>query len=338
MKTKNSIALLLTLAACGRGAESAESASPGAHQGSAVAVLDTIVTATFDASGVAEPLRRATLSTKLMGSVTEVLVNEGDRVRVGEPLARIDARDIAAKRAQVQAGISAAEAMHNDAVTQANRIRALYADSVATRYQLDQAETGLARAEAGLRTAQAAEAELDAVGDYATVRAPFAGIVTMRFVDPGAFVAPGAPLVEVQEQDRLRISAQVPPAVARSLKAGQTVTAEVEGTATEAAIEGVVPAMTGGVYTVNALVRNPGGALTSGGSATLRLPQGTRRALVVPVAAIVREGDLVGVRVRTAAGAELRWVKSAPVPGAEATLAEILAGVSAADSVLIPGN
>lgn len=296
-------------------------------------VLDTVITATFDASGVAEPLRRAMLSTKLMGSVTEVLVQEGDVVRAGQLLARIDARDIDAKRAQVDAGIAAAEAMHTDAMTQATRFRALYADSVATRYQLEQVETGLARAEAGLAQARAARTELNAVGDYAGVRAPFAGVVTMRYVDPGAFVAPGAPVVEVQEQARLRISVQVPAAVARILKPGQAVNADVEGQPVPATIEGVVPAMTGGVYTVNALVKNEGGALASGGSATLRLPQGTRRAVVVPASAVVREGDLTGVHVRTAAGSELRWVKLAPLAGTAEAI-EVLAGLAPTDSIL----
>ena len=82
--------------------------------------------------------------------------------------------------------------MQADAEVQAGRIRALYADSAATRAQLDQAETGLARADGrAWPAARGMAAELAATASYAEVRAPFAGVVTRRFVDPGSFAAPG---------------------------------------------------------------------------------------------------------------------------------------------------
>ena len=192
---------IILLAACTAPAEdTARSAAPPPRvAGTVYAVRDTTLDATFDAAGIAEPLRQATLSTKLMGSVTAVLVKEGDVVAAGQPLVRIDARDLAAKAAQTSAAIAEAEAMRARGGDAGDRIRALYADSAATRAQLDAVETGLTRADAGVRAARAAAAELQAVSSYADVRAPFAGVVTQRFVDPGAFAAPGAPLVSVQD-------------------------------------------------------------------------------------------------------------------------------------------
>jgi RND family efflux transporter MFP subunit len=291
--------------------------------------------------------------------VTAVLVQEGDRVSRGTVLARIDARDVEAKRVQVDAGIAAAAAVYQDALTQAERFRALYADSAATRSQLDQVETGLARAESGLRTAQGSRAELDAVGAYAEVRAPFAGIVTRRHVDPGAFAAPGSPIAELQDASRLRISVSIPPIVGARLTRGQRVDAAIEGRLTVATIEGVVPSSAGGVYTVNALVDNARGRFPAGGSATVRVPQGKRPALLIPAQALVREGDLTGVRVRTGQGVELRWVKISteyrvpsaeykvgeeryPVPGTRysvpspAETVEVLSGLRAGDVILLP--
>ena len=67
-------------------------------------------------------------------------------------------------------------------------------------------ETGLERAEAGLQAARAGEAELEAAGAYAEIRAPFAGTVVRRSVDPGAFVAPGQPIATVQDASKLRVS------------------------------------------------------------------------------------------------------------------------------------
>ncbi|HEX5631617.1 MAG TPA: efflux RND transporter periplasmic adaptor subunit, partial [Gemmatimonadales bacterium] len=188
------VTVLATAAACASPPETPEAeAAPVRSAGMVYVVRDTTIAATFQAAGTAQPLQQATLSTKLMATVSSVLVKEGDVVAPGQVLLRLDARDLVAKRSQVDASIADAEAMVREATTQANRMRALYADSAATRSQLDAAETGLSRAEAGLRGATGAAAELDAVSSYATVRAPFAGVVTRRFVDPGAFATPGAP-------------------------------------------------------------------------------------------------------------------------------------------------
>jgi RND family efflux transporter MFP subunit len=304
-----------------------------ASAGSAYTVRDTTIVAAFDAAGVAGPIQQATLSTKLMGTVTEVLVKEGDRVAAGAPLLRIDARDLSAKSAQAAASVTEAEAMQRDALTQANRIRALYADSVATRAQLDAAETGLARTQAGLEAARAVASELSAVGSYSVVRAPFPGVVTKRFVDAGAFATPGAPLVAIQDASTLRITVNATPEVARRVRRGQKVAATIESATTSATVEGVVPSLAGNMYTINALVPNGNGALLAGSTATLALPSGSRVALVVPVAAITREGDLTGVTLRTAGGDERRWVR---LGWSNGDVAEVTAGLHAGDRVVLP--
>lgn len=302
--------------------------------GTLVAVTDAVIVDAFEASGTAEPVRLATLSTKLMGTVTVVSVHEGDHVAAGQLLVRLDARDLDAKRAQVEAGLAEATAVHREATVQAARIRALYADSAATKAQLDQAETGLARAEAAVATAGGMAAELAATASYAEVRAPFAGIVTRRFVDPGSFAAPGAPLATVEDASTLRVTVNAAPDAVRGLRAGATVGAIIGDTAVRATIEGVVPAGAN-LYTVNALVPNFGGRFLSGSAATLALPRGTRRAILVPAGAIVREGDLTGVRTATAGQASLRWVKLGRMQGGAV---EVLSGLALGDTVLVAGK
>lgn len=328
-------ATLALLASCTspQRAEHAGDVEPTRTQGTPVVVADTTIDAMFDAAGVAEPFQQATLSTKLMGTVVAVLVREGDAVTAGQPLVRIDARDLAAKEAQVAASVSDAEANQREALAQATRIRGLYADSAATKAHLDAAETGLARAEAGVRAARAAAAELGAVSEYATVRAPFAGVVTGRFVDPGAFAAPGTPLVTVQDVTRLRLTANAAPDAVRSLRRGATIAALIEGREVSAVVEGVVPATAGNLYTVNAIVANADRAALAGSTASLLLPLGRRPALVVPAAALRREGDLTGVIVRTASADELRWVRVGHVRG---DVAEVTSGLRAGDTIVVP--
>lgn len=322
----------MIVGACGGGEPDPEATvAMGARAAASVAVRDSVIAAMVEAAGIAEPIQRATLSTRLMGAVTAVTVREGERVRAGQVVATIDARDIAARRAQVDAGIASADAVQRDAETQLARMRALYADSAATRVQLEAAETGLARAAAAVAAARAGAAELDAVGAYARIRAPFGGIVTRRFVDPGAFVAPGAPIVAVEDASRLRLRVTTTPAAAR-LTPGTAVRGTIEGAPVAAVIEGVVPA-SGAVYSVNAVVDNAEGAFPAGGTATLGIPAGSRQALFIPAAALIPEGDLVGVRVAGAAGEELRWIR---IGDRDGDMVEVLSGIRAGERVLVP--
>ncbi len=326
------VAGLLALTACS-GDDVAEAAPPAtASSGPVYVVRDTVVDAAVDAAGVAQPVAEATLSTKLMGSVEAVLVREGDHVKAGNPLVRIDARDLRAKRAGVAASITEAEAMQQEARRHAERMRALFADSAAPKAQLDAAETGLARAEASVAAARAGGRELEAMEAYATVRAPFDGMVTGRFVDEGAFAAPGTPLVKIQDARRLRLSVTASPDAVRRLRRGDALEARIEDDTVTAVVEGVVPAPGGNLYRVNALVPNADGRFLPGSAATLALRQGERPAILVPTAAIVRQGDLTGVRLSTESGPELRWVRLGRAHG---DFVEVVSGLRAGDRVLL---
>lgn len=323
--------LALTAAACSPTPD-AEPPPPVRQTGTPVAVRDSVVETRFEAAAVAEPLQQATLSSKLMGTVMAVLVQEGDRVRAGQPLVRLDARDVEARSAQVAAGIRQADAMRAEAQQQAVRIRGLYGDSAATRQQLEQVESALARAEAGAAQARASAAEVGALKDYAVVRAPFDGIVAERFVDPGAFAAPGAPLIRVLQGTRLRLTATVTPTLAARVRRGQWLDATIEGASVRARVEGVVPASHGALATINATVENATGAQLPGSAATLSIPTGTVRARLVPRAALVHQGDLTGVQLRTARGDLLRWVRLGRDVGRDVV---IEAGLSATDTLVL---
>lgn len=325
------IGLPLVLAACG-GDASTPKPPLRASAGAAVAVVDTMIVATTEATGLASPMESSTLSTRLMASVVDVLVLEGAKVQQGQVLVRLDLRDLAAKRQQAQAGLADVEAQREFALVSATRLRAMYADSAAPKASLDAAEAGLARAEAGVRAAKAALAELDAVASYGEIHAPFAGVVSRRFVDPGAFVAPGAPMLTVDRLGDLRISVTVPVAAVAGLTTGRTVIAVIEGDTATAKIEGVARE-NGGTYAINAVVHNTDGRFRGGSSAALRLPGAERRALLIPTAAVRQEGDLHSVLRRTAQGDLMTVVRIGTVVGDRT---EVLGGLTAADSVVVP--
>jgi hypothetical protein len=89
------------------------------------------------------------------------------------------------------------------------------------------------------------------------------------------------------------------------------------------------------VYVLNALVANAAAAFPSGSAATLLIPGEVRRALLVPSAALVREGDLTAVWRVVQGHPSLTWVR---VGDARDGMVEVLTGLTARDSLLVPGT
>jgi RND family efflux transporter MFP subunit len=332
-RTLIALALLVGgVAACGGDAGPSVEADATPPATAILIARDTAYASVVDAVGTAEPFAAAVLSTRLAGTVTSVLVREGDRVAAGRTLARIDVRDLVAKQEQVTASRAAAEASHREAELQATRLRALFADSAATRAQLDAAEAGLARAVAGLRGARAAQVELDAVADYGDVRAPFDGVVVTRLVDPGAFAAPGVPLLRIEDASRLRVAVSVVPDVAARVRRGDSLRLTIEGRDAAGVVEGVVPVTGAGLYTVNVVVPNGPGSYLAGSAARVAIPVGESHGILVSRALIHAEGDLNGVRVRSGGRTTIRWIRLGRVHG---ELVEVLSGLSAGDTLVV---
>src|SRR5512147_192006 len=110
------VAAVAFAAACGRTPETKTQVALAAPSAGEIYIVhDTTIDAAFDAAGVAAPIQQATLSTRLMGTVTDVLVKEGDRVAAGQVLLTLDARDLSAKSTQLDASVAEAVATHVDA-------------------------------------------------------------------------------------------------------------------------------------------------------------------------------------------------------------------------------
>lgn len=326
------ILALALLSSC-RSEAPAQAGACRQEAGSAVPVRDSAVPDGILALGTAEAVRHADLSTRLMGRVLAVSVQEGQAVRVGQILAHIDADELSARSQGVSSALSGAQAQAELARTNATRMRALFADGAATRASLDQAEAELARAEAGLSQVRAQGAEVHAVSGYAALAAPFSGRLSRRFVDPGALAAPGMPLLSVEDVSQLRVKVNAAPEAVAGLRAGTVLRAQVGGRDVPARVEGIVPAPVGNLLVVNALVDNPKGLLPSGVSASLLLPRGTRTARLVPQAALLREGELVGVKVRRGSCDGLRWIRTGVAVGNDI---EVLSGLRPGESVVVP--
>jgi HlyD family secretion protein len=142
------------------------------------------------ASGELDAVERVNVSPQRQGQVEEIFVEEGDTVRRGQPLARMDAGDLADRLGELRAEIYAAEARLTRSRNEWQRRRQLYTNGALSAdeysaalasYQVDQAALAAAR-----ERLQQRDVEL---GDL-VVRAPFDGVISQRFADEGAFVTP----------------------------------------------------------------------------------------------------------------------------------------------------
>ncbi len=315
--------------------ENIEAASPQRVEGVIYVVRDSLVESILEATGTAAPRLAADLSTRLMGKVMSVSVKEGDKIKTGQFLLQVDGRDLEARSEGLASGLDASRSQLALAESQARRMKSLYADSAIPKATLDQALAELDRAKAGLSQVQSQDAELRNIQGYSKIVAPFSGKVVSRHVDPGMMATPGAPLLRVEDASVLRVSATTTTATARNLSTGSLLRVRVDGHEVQAKVEGIVPSGTGNLAVVNALVDNRFDSLSSGAVATLLLPRGKGLVRLVPKEGLEREGDLVGVWVRTSQGDAKRWIRTGAERG---NSLEVLSGLSEGDSVVLRSN
>jgi membrane fusion protein (multidrug efflux system) len=242
-------------------------------------------------------VERATLSTRVAATVQTVRVEEGQRVARGQLLVSLSDADLRGAVAAARTGLDAA-------VANERRIQNLLAQRAATQAELELVTTQRAQAEAGLAATQANL-------DYAQIRAPFAGTVQARRVDPGDLVGPGQPLL-VLEGDALELQASVSEAEAAGLALGTRLRFEADGASGSATVSALTP---GGDPLshrrgLKARIAGTMPGLRSGAFARIEVKGGAEPAnrAWVPRSALVERGDLTGVFVASAGKAELRWI------------------------------
>jgi multidrug efflux system membrane fusion protein len=264
-------------------------------------------------------------------------VREGDRVRSGDLLCRLEDADLRAAVEQAEAAVGMAEANRENAVAQHDRMVELHGRGSVTDKNLEDAVSASRVAEASVRQALAALAAARVSLSYAEVRSPVSGWVVARRTEVGNMAAPGAPLFTIEDLSRVKIVLQVPEADVVGLEAGGAATVEVDVLQRElpAAIHRVMPAgdPSSRTYEVQLVLDNPDGALRSGMFVRGRFARGDREGLRVPRTAVVHRGQLDGLFVVDEAGrARLRWVRLGRV---EDDRVLILSGLEAGERFVV---
>lgn len=252
----------------------------------------------------------AQVATRTSGTLTSVLVEPGERVRVGQLLATLDDVD-------VQARIQAAAAQVELAEKQHGRISRLADDGAASQMELDQATAQL---EAALAMLQEARAQ----ADYVEVKAPFSGVVTARMADAGDLAVPGHPIVTVQTQGAAKVVADLPAGEQGTITEGMSVTLSHGGTAVPAKVSRVVPALDARShrFRVEALSEGPL-PWPAGQVVTLNVADAGAGTRWIPADAVVRRGQMTGVFTVEQDSLRLRWLRLGRALG---DAVEVLAG------------
>lgn len=198
--------------------------------------------AVLNATGRVVAARRASVSSKGTGRLEWLGVQEGQRVRAGEVIARLENRDVAAQREQVAASVKAAEANLAqgeaelaDAEVALRRARELAAQNFVSASAVDAAEARQRKASAAMRTLQAqiavAQANLRVAAvafDQTLIRAPFTGVVLTKSANVGDIVTPfsaaagttGA-VVTMADMSTLEVEADVSENAIAGIRVGQ---------------------------------------------------------------------------------------------------------------------
>lgn len=170
--------------------------------------------------GRLEPARRTELAFERSGLVIEILVDEGDVVNAGDPIARLDVAKLQAERSMLAARRRQLEAQLGLAELTLNRKKRLLASGHDTVERHDEARFALAGVVAAIENVDASLKSVDVDIAKSVVSAPFAGRIGARMVDEGAVVSPNLAIVDLLEVDRRQVRIGV--SVAASAKLTQS--------------------------------------------------------------------------------------------------------------------
>lgn len=269
--------------------------------------------------GTVRPKLRSIIEAKISGRIEKLLVVPGQQVKAGELLVQLDAREAKAKLDQ-------AIAVHQQAENDLKRAEVLRAKQIITPADFESAQS-----KEQVAVAVAAEAETNLA--YATITAPFDGVVTRKLADVGDLASPGKSLVELEDPRALQFEAAVPEAVIDNVKLGarfpvHILSKELEGTTSEIAPSADAASRT---FLVKLDLSKSSG-LHAGQFGRVAIPVSETNVLRAPVAAVVQRGQMELVFVVSSdKRAQLRIVKTGRRFGNEV---ELLSGVSAGEQVV----
>ena len=337
MRFLTASALVLGLAACGSAEPPQPAAAPrGELEATVVEVRD--VALTYTAEAVVEAVRQSTVSAQIAGRIVELRFDVGDFVKKGEVIARFDERAATQALAASEAQVRQAEAALRNARAEFERSKQLVAQKFLSQAALDRAEAEYKAAQARVTALLAGAGQAQTERSFATIVAPYSGLVSARHVELGEMATPGKPLMTGFDPGTLRVTATVPQAQVAAIQAGAKARVEVPSSAkwVEATQLTVIPSADPRTHTTQVRLGLPADVrgIYPGIYARAHFVTGRAAALLVPRAAVLQRSELTAVYVIPESGApQLRQIRLGTAGDERAV--EVLAGLRAGERVAI---
>lgn len=289
-------------------------------------------------SGTLEARTEARVRAEMGGQVERTFADEGQRVREGVLLARLDDSAVRDAYLSAKSAVRSAESGLQIAQRNAERSSRLAQAGALPERDLETAQLNATNAEGALADARARLALAEKQLGNTMVRAPITGAVSQRAVDPGDVVQVGAALFTIVDLSSLRLDATVPVEEIDRLKVGAPVEFSVTGydRRFSGRIERVNPAVDPETRQVRiyVVIPNAGQSLVSGLYAEGRVATDTRRAVAVPTSAVDRRGTAPVIH-RLKAGKVVVVPVQLGVRDEASELVEIHSGITPGDTVLL---
>ena len=334
MKRALAPVLALVLAACGSEESTKAVAPPPPLDTAIVEVRD--VELTYSAEAVVEAVRQSTVAAQISGRIVELRFDVGDYVKKGEVIVRIDERAAAQALAASEAQVRQAEAALRNARAEYERARQLVAQKFLSQAALERAESEYKVAQERVSALIAGAGQAATERGFATVVAPYSGIVSARHVELGEMATAGKPLMTGFDPATLRVSATVPQAQVAAIQAGAKARIELPsvGRWIEASSVTVIPSADPRTHTTQVRIALPSEVrgIYPGIYARAHFVTGRKPALLVSRAAVIRRSELTAVYV-VADTVRLRQVRLGTA-GDESAV-EVLAGLKPGERVAL---
>ena len=284
------------------------------------------ISASYSGTAPLEARAESQVVAKTSGVALQVLAQEGQAVRAGQVLVRIDRARPALQAAQAEAQVRKLEANYS-------RARTLAAQKMVSANDLDQLKYDLENARAVWNMARL---ELS----YTDVVAPISGTIASRSIKPGNFVQINTPIFRIVDNSRLEATLNVPERDLETLKAGLPVSLQVDalpGKAFAGKVDRIAPVVDAGSGTFRVVCAFEGGGLLQPGMfGRIRIDYDQRAdALVIPRTALLDDEDDPAVFVARGGKAARVSVKLGYMDG---EWAEVLAGLKPGDQVVTAGK
>ena len=325
----------LALAACG---EAPPPKAPPAARLEAAPVEVREVDLAYSAEAVIEAVRQSTVSAQISGRIVELRFDVGDTVKKGEVIVRIDERAATQAVAASEAQVREADAAARNARVQYERSRQLLAQKFISQAALDKAEADYKQAHARLTAMLAGAGQAATERSFATIVAPYSGVVAARHVELGEMAVPGKPLMTGFDPSSLRAVASVPQAQVAAIQASGRARIEVPslGRWIEVRQLSVMPSADPRTHTTRVRLELPEDArgVYPGVFARAHFTVGRAPRLLAPRAAVFQRSEVTAAYVIDDKGAaRLRQIRLGTAGDEHAV--EVLAGLKPGERVAL---